>query len=94
LAGSAVFWRLASSLLLLLTAGGLALLLRRGLAPLERAERGGGGNDPEPSAIPRAEERSLYCGAGVLAGALESATRRLEEAFVQQQVFVNDAATN
>lgn len=90
--GAAEFLVGASLLLLLLTAGLLAVLLRRGLAPLEALSRAAAEMTPKhprfnaPASAHGTEELA------VLAQALESATRRLEEAFVQQQVFVNDAA--
>ncbi|MFP5228163.1 MAG: sensor histidine kinase [Acidobacteriota bacterium] len=90
--GAAEFLVAASLLLLLVTAGVLALLLRRGLAPLEELSSAAAEMTPKRPrfAAPRSAQTTTEL--AVLAGALESATRRLEEAFVQQKVFVNDAA--
>jgi signal transduction histidine kinase len=89
---AARFLAVASSLLLLLTAGGLALLLRRGLAPLEELSVAAAEMTPSHPRFHAPKSAHSTVELAVLAGALESATRRLEEAFVQQQVFVNDAA--
>ena len=89
---AARFMAMASSLLLLLTAGGLALLLRRGLAPLEELSEAAAEMTPSHPRFHAPKSAHSTAELAVLAGALESATRRLEEAFVQQQVFVNDAA--
>jgi signal transduction histidine kinase len=89
---AAEFLMAASLLLLLLTTGMLALLLRRGLAPLEELSRAAAEMTPKRPRFdaPRSAHRTQEL--AVLARALESATRRLDEAFVQQRVFVNDAA--
>lgn len=89
---AARFMAVASSLLLLLTAGGLALLLRRGLAPLEELSEAAAEITPSHPRFHAPKSAHSTAELAVLAGALESATRRLEEAFVQQQLFVNDAA--
>lgn len=89
---AAVFLGAASGLLLLLTAGLLALLLRRGLAPLEELSHAAAEMTPKRPRFEAPESAHAAAELAVLAGALESATRRLEEAFVQQRVFVNDAA--
>ena len=89
---AAEFLLAASALLLLLTAGVLALLLRRGLAPLEELGRAAAEMTPKHPRFEAPGSAHATTELAVLAGALESATRRLEEAFVQQQVFVNDAA--
>jgi signal transduction histidine kinase len=89
---AAEFLVAASLLLLLLTAGVLALLLRRGLAPLEELSRAAAEMTPKHPRFDAPESAQATTELAVLARALESATRRLEEAFVQQQVFVNDAA--
>ncbi len=89
---AARFLGVASCLILLLTAGGLAWLLRRGLAPLEELSRAAAEMTPRHPRFRAPESAEATAELAVLAGALESATQRLEEAFVQQQVFVNDAA--
>ena len=92
MARATVFLGMASLLLLIMTAGALALLLRRGLAPLEELSEAAAEMTPKhprfdaPLSARETEELA------VLARALELATRRLEEAFLQQRVFVNDAA--
>lgn len=89
---AAEFLVAASLALLLITAGVLALLLRRGLAPLEELSRAAGEMTPKRPRFEAPESAQATVELAVLAGALESATQRLEEAFVQQRVFVNDAA--
>jgi signal transduction histidine kinase len=86
------FLLLAVSLLLLATAGALALLLRRGLAPLEELSRAAAEMTPRHPRFKAPRSAQATTELAVLAGALESATQRLDEAFVQQRVFVNDAA--
>jgi signal transduction histidine kinase len=79
-------------LLLLLTGAALAFLLRRGLAPLEQLSLAAGEITPRQPRF-RAPPGALATRElAVLAGALESATQRLEEAFQRQQEFVHDAA--
>jgi signal transduction histidine kinase len=82
----------AGSLLLLLTAAALAWLLRRGLAPLEELSRAAGEITPRHLRFHAPHSAQATAELAVLGGALESATRRLESAFLQQQVFVHDAA--
>jgi signal transduction histidine kinase len=86
------FLALAGSLLLLLTGGALMLVLRRGLAPLEELSQAAAEMTPKRPRFNAPESAHAATELAVLAGALESATRRLDEAFVQQRVFVNDAA--
>jgi signal transduction histidine kinase len=86
------FLVLAGSLLLLLTGGVLLLVLRRGLAPLVELSRAATEMTPKRPRFNAPESAHASTELAVLAGALESATRRLDEAFVQQRVFVNDAA--
>jgi signal transduction histidine kinase len=89
---AARFLTVAAGLLLMLTAVVLTWLLRRGLAPLESLSASAAEITPRrplfhaPGSVHAAAELS------VLARALEGATRRLEDAFVRQQVFVHDAA--
>jgi signal transduction histidine kinase len=89
---AARFMAVASCLLLLLTAGALAWLLRRGLAPLDELSEAAADMTPSHPRFHAPRSAHTTTELAVLARALESATRRLEEAFVQQQVFVNDAA--
>jgi signal transduction histidine kinase len=86
------FLALAGSLLLLMTGGALMLVLRRGLAPLEELSQAAAEMTPKRPRFNAPESAHAATELAVLAGALESATRRLDEAFVQQRVFVNDAA--
>lgn len=89
---AARFLLIASLSFLILTAGGLAWLLRRGLAPLEELNRAAAEITPRRPRFRAPESARSTEELAVLARALESATRRLEEAFMRQQVFVNDAA--
>lgn len=90
--GAARFLLIAGALLLLITGAALAFLLRRGLAPLEQLSAAAGQMTPRQPRF-RAPPGALATRElAVLAGALESATQRLEEAFRRQQVFVHDAA--
>jgi len=87
-------WFLLASgaLLLLITGAALAFLLRRGLAPLEQLSRAAAEMTPRRPRF-RAPQGALATReVAVLAGALESATERLDDAFRRQQVFVHDAA--
>jgi signal transduction histidine kinase len=89
---AARFLLIAGALLLLLTGGALAFLLRRGLAPLEQLSQAAGEMTPREPRF-RAPPGALATRElAVLARALESATERLEDAFRRQQVFVHDAA--
>ncbi len=92
MARAAEFLVVASLLLLMLTAGALALLLRRGLAPLEELSRAAAGMTPKHPRFNAPKSAHATAELAVLAAALESSTRRLDEAFIQQRVFVNDAA--
>jgi len=89
---AAEFLLAASFLLLLLTAGALALLLQRGLAPLEELSRAAAEMTPKHPRFEAPQSAEATAELAVLAAALELATQRLDEAFVQQRVFVNDAA--
>lgn len=89
---AARFLLIAGALLLLLTGAALAFLLRRGLAPLEQLSEAAGEMTPRQPRF-RAPPGALATRElAVLAGALESATERLEDAFRRQQEFVHDAA--
>jgi signal transduction histidine kinase len=89
---AARFLVLANLLLLLLTGTALALLLRRGLAPLGSLSLAAAEMTPVRPRFRAPEHAFAVAELAPLAGALESATRRLDEAFRQQQVFVHDAA--
>lgn len=89
---AARFLVVAGCLLLMLTAVVLAWLLRRGLAPLEILSAAAAEITPRYPLFRAPESAHAAAELSVLARALEDATRRLEEAFVRQQVFVHDAA--
>ncbi len=86
------FLVVASLSFLVLTAGGLAWLLHRGLAPLDALSQAAAEITPRHPLFRAPGSARSTQELAVLAKALESATRRLGEAFLQQQVFVNDAA--
>jgi signal transduction histidine kinase len=86
------FLLLATSLLLFATGAALTLLLRRGLAPLEELSQAAAEMTPKRPRFEAPPSAHATTELAVLATALETATQRLEEAFVQQRVFVNDAA--
>jgi signal transduction histidine kinase len=89
---AARFLVISNFLILLFTAGTLLILLRRGMAPLEELA-GAAANISSNSLRFRAPPNAFAVQElAVLAEALESAMSRLERAFVQQQVFVHDAA--
>lgn len=90
--GAARFLLIAGALLLLITAAALAFLLRRGLAPLEQLSRAAEEMTPRHPRFRVPQGAMATRELAVLAGALESATQRLEDAFQRQQVFVHDAA--
>jgi len=89
---AARFLAIASALLLLLTGLGLALLLRRGLSPLEELSQAAAAITPRHPRFRAPAVAHRTAELAVLAQALESATQKLEDAFQQQQVFVHDAA--
>jgi signal transduction histidine kinase len=89
---AARFLVLANLLLLLLTGTALALLLRRGLAPLGSLSLAASEMTPARPRFHAPERAHEVDELAPLAAALESATRRLDDAFRQQQVFVHDAA--
>lgn len=90
--GATRFLLFAGALLLLVTAAALTLLLRRGLAPLENLSLAAARITPKEPRFYAPESARATSELAVLAGALESATQRLQEAFQQQQLFVHDAA--
>lgn len=89
---AARFLLLANSLLLFLTGAALFILLRRGLRPLQ--ELSGAAAAITPGRWQFKAPPSAFCVAelGVLAKALDSSMKRLEQSFRQQQTFVHDAA--
>jgi signal transduction histidine kinase len=89
---AARFLTVASSLLLMLTAVVLTWLLRLGLAPLETLSASAAEITPRRPLFYAPESARAAAELSVLARALEQATRRLEDAFLRQQVFVHDAA--
>jgi signal transduction histidine kinase len=89
---AARFLLVASCLLLMLTGFVLTWLLRRGLAPLEILSTSAAEITPRRPLFHAPESAHAAAELSVLARALEEATRRLEDAFVRQQVFVHDAA--
>jgi signal transduction histidine kinase len=89
---AARFLLIAGGLLLLITGVALAFLLRRGLAPLEQLSLAAGEMTPRHPRFRAPPGAMATRELAVLAGALESATERLEEAFLRQQEFVHDAA--
>ncbi|MGB8480436.1 MAG: HAMP domain-containing sensor histidine kinase [Acidobacteriaceae bacterium] len=89
---AAKFLAISNFLILLFTAGTLLLLLRRGMAPLQELA-GAAAKISSNSLRFRAPPNAFAVQElAVVAHALESAMNRLERAFVQQQVFVHDAA--
>jgi signal transduction histidine kinase len=86
------FLVISNFLILLFTAGTLLILLRRGMAPLQELA-GAAAKISSNSLRFRAPPNAFAVEElAVLAHALESAMSRLERAFLQQQVFVHDAA--
>ncbi len=76
----------------MLTAVVLTWLLRLGLAPLETLSACAAEITPRRPLFHAPESARAAAELSVLARALEQATRRLEDAFLRQQVFVHDAA--
>jgi signal transduction histidine kinase len=89
---AAKFLVISNFLILLFTAGTLLILLRRGMAPLQELA-GAAAKISSNSLRFRAPPNAFAVEElAVLAHALESAMSRMERAFLQQQVFVHDAA--
>lgn len=86
------FLLISGALLLLITGVALAYLLRRGLKPLEQLSEAASEMTPRQPRFCAPPGTLATRELAVLAGALESATERLEGAFRRQQVFVHDAA--
>lgn len=89
---AAKFLVISNFLILLFTAGTLLILLRRGMAPLEELANAAAGISSNSLRFRAPPNAFAVQELAVLAHALESAMSRLERAFVQQQVFVHDAA--
>ncbi len=89
---AARFLVVASCLLLMVTGVVLTWLLKRGLAPLESLSTSAAEISPRRPLFHAPDSAHAATELSVLARALEEATRRLEDAFVRQQVFVHDAA--
>ena len=89
---AARFLVISNFLILLFTAGTLMILLRRGMGPLQELARAAAGISSNSLRFRAPPNTFAVEELAVLAHALESAMRRLERAFVQQQVFVHDAA--
>ncbi len=89
---AAKFLAISNFLILLFTAGTLLILLRRGMAPLEELAEAAAGISSNSLRFRAPPNAFAVQELAVLAHALESAMSRLERAFVQQQVFVHDAA--
>ncbi len=89
---AAKFLVISNFLILLFTAGTLLLLLRRGMTPLQELAGAAAGISSNSLRFRAPPNAFAVQELAVLAHALESAMSRLERAFVQQQVFVHDAA--
>ena len=89
---AAKFLAISNFLILLFTAGTLLILLRRGMAPLQELARASAAISSNSLRFRAPPNAFAVQELAVLAHALESAMSRLERAFVQQQVFVHDAA--
>lgn len=89
---AAKFLVISNFLILLFTAGTLLILLRRGMAPLKELAGAAGAISSNSLRFRAPPDTFAVQELAVLAHALESAMRRLDRAFVQQQVFVHDAA--
>jgi signal transduction histidine kinase len=89
---AARFLVISNFLILLFTAGTLLILLRRGMAPLQELAGAAAGISSNSLRFRAPPNAFAVQELAVLAHALESAMSRLERAFVQQQVFVHDAA--
>ncbi len=86
------FLLLANGVLLLATGSLLILFLRRGLAPLDHLNRAASKLDPEQPLFRTPPDVAVVEELQALAGTLESATKRLDESFKQQQMFLHNAA--
>jgi methyl-accepting chemotaxis protein len=89
---AAKFLLLSNFFILLFTAGTLLLLLRRGMAPLKDLAGAAAAISSNSLRFRAPPDAFAVEELAVLAHALESAMSRLERAFLQQQVFVHDAA--
>jgi signal transduction histidine kinase len=89
---AAKFLVISNFLILLFTAGTLLILLRRGMAPLQELAGAAAAISSNSLRFRAPPDAFAVEELAVLAYALESAMSRLEKAFLQQQVFVHDAA--
>ncbi len=89
---AAKFLLISNFLILLFTAGTLLVLLRRGMAPLKELAGAASAISSNSLRFRAPPDAFAVEELAVLAHALESAMNRLEKAFLQQQVFVHDAA--
>ncbi|HZC43673.1 MAG TPA: ATP-binding protein [Acidobacteriaceae bacterium] len=89
---AAKFLVISNLLILLFTAGTLLILLRRGMAPLEELAGAAAAISSNSLRFRAPPNTFAVQELAVVARALESAMSRLERAFVQQQIFVHDAA--
>jgi signal transduction histidine kinase len=89
---AAKFLVISNFLILLFTAGTLLILLRRGMAPLQELAGAAAAISSNSLKFRAPPDAFAVEELAVLAHALESAMTRLERAFLQQQVFVHDAA--
>ncbi len=89
---AAKFLLISNSLILLFTAGTLLILLRRGMAPLKELAGAAAAISSNSLKFRAPPDAFAVEELAVLAQALESAMTRLERAFLQQQIFVHDAA--
>ncbi|MHB1938331.1 MAG: sensor histidine kinase [Acidobacteriaceae bacterium] len=89
---AAKFLLISNFLILLFTAGTLLLLLRRGMAPLQELAAAAAAISSNSLRFRAPPDAFAVEELAVLAHALESAMSRLESAFLQQQIFVHDAA--
>lgn len=89
---AAKFLVISNFLILVFTAGTLLILLRRGMAPLQELAGAAAAISSNSLRFRAPPDAFAVEELAVLAHALESAMSRLEKAFLQQQVFVHDAA--
>lgn len=86
------FLLLANGVLLLVTGSLLIFFLGGGLAPLNHLNRAVSQLHPEQPLFHTPPDVAEVDELRALAGTLESATRRLDESFKQQQIFLHNAA--
>jgi signal transduction histidine kinase len=86
------FLLLANGVLLLVTGSLLIFFLRRGLAPLDHLNRAASELHPEQPVFRTPPDAADVEELRTLAATLESATKRLDESYQQQQMFLHNAA--